>query len=193
MQAELAQFPNNAPVAPASVLLRQADDDLAHVACDLRSADTLWLAPFPHFHDPARIRLRCDDADDVGDVVIEFPADGQQPGPVLGAGDDTVPAQFAAEDLDLSPQEPYAGIATGGERFNEEMTDHVEPAQHGDRIPNEQPMKAQLSGARHSEPPPKRGQPAAVPGCWLVTARKSWRTHPLTRATGAVDLLPICN
>jgi hypothetical protein len=48
------------------------------------------------------------------DVVIEFPADGQQPGPVFGAGDDAIAAQLAAEDLDLGLQEPDAGITAGG-------------------------------------------------------------------------------
>jgi hypothetical protein len=42
----------------------------------------------------------------------------------------------AAENLDLGPEEPDAGIAAGGDGFDKEVPEDVEPAQHGDRMPN---------------------------------------------------------
>jgi hypothetical protein len=54
--------------------------------------------------------------------VIEFAADGQQPGTVVRAGDDAIAAQLAAEDLDLCLEEPDASIPTSGCGLDKEMT-----------------------------------------------------------------------
>ena len=85
------------------------------------------------------------------------------------------------DNLNLGPEEQDAGIAPGGERFNEEMTDHVEPAQHGDRIPSKHDVRAEMSSAPHFEPPPNAGQPAAMPGFLIATGRESRRTGPFHR------------
>ncbi len=83
----------------------------------------LGWRPSPQLRDPATIRLRRDDPDHVGDLVIELLTDRQQPGAVLRAGDNPVAAQLAAEDLDLSFQEADAG----GAGFHEEVQSDVEP------------------------------------------------------------------
>ena len=49
--------------------------------------------------------------------MVEFLADGEQPGAVVRAWDDPVAAQLTAEDLDLSLEEPDAGVPAGGAGF----------------------------------------------------------------------------
>jgi hypothetical protein len=62
--------------------------------------------------------------------VVEFVADGQQPGTVVGAGNDAVANQFAAEDLDLGFEEADAGVAARGATFSEDAQSSVESAGH---------------------------------------------------------------
>jgi hypothetical protein len=85
---------------------------------------------------PATTCLRRDDTDDVGDIVIEFTADGQHPGTVFRAGDDTVATEFAAGDFDLSFEEPDPRITSSSDGFDKEVHGDIEPAQHGDRTPS---------------------------------------------------------
>jgi len=68
------------------------------------------------FH-PARIRLRCDDADHVRHGMVELLPDHPQPGAVIRARDDAVAAQLAAQDLDLNSEEADAGVTARGARF----------------------------------------------------------------------------
>ncbi len=86
-KSELTELTDNTAVSPSPVLLGQADDEFSHVADDLRSADTFRFAPFPWLRHPAPIRPRRDDADHVGNIVVEFLADCQQPGAILRARD----------------------------------------------------------------------------------------------------------
>jgi hypothetical protein len=65
------------------------------------------------------------------DSRVVRPADDQQPGPVFAAGDDTVAAQLAVEDLAFSFEKPDADIAAGCDGFDEEVPDDVEPTRHG--------------------------------------------------------------
>jgi hypothetical protein len=115
---------------PPHVLLGQANDDFPHIAGNPRPPDPFRPPPFPQFHHPPGIRLRRYDADDLGHVVVEFPADCQQPCPVIRAGNDTVAAELAAEYIDLSLQEPDAGVPTCSARLSEEVHSDVEPVQH---------------------------------------------------------------
>ncbi|RIK67525.1 MAG: hypothetical protein DCC66_11415, partial [Planctomycetota bacterium] len=64
-------------------------------------------------------------------VVVQFSAEGQQPGAVVGTGNDPIAAELAAEDLDLGFQKPDAGVAASGTGFKQEMREDVEPAKHG--------------------------------------------------------------
>ena len=81
----------------------------AQIPNDLRPANSPGLAPCTQLLHPATIRLRRDDADPVRDVVVEFLADGKQPGAVVRARDNPVAAQLATEDLNLGFQEADAG------------------------------------------------------------------------------------
>jgi hypothetical protein len=48
-----------------------------------------------------------------------------------------VAAELAADDLNLRVEKPDAGIATSSDGLDKGVTDDVEPAQHGDRIPRD--------------------------------------------------------
>jgi len=110
----------------------------SQVPDDIRAADTLRLAPCTQLLDPTTICLWRDDADRVRDFMIELLTDGQQPGTVLGARDDPIPAQLAAEDFDLGFQKPDARDPASGAGYNEEVQGGVEPVQHGLRILKQQ-------------------------------------------------------
>ena len=46
-QPEFAQLADDTAIAPASVLLGQAENEFTKVPSDLRPANASWLAPFP--------------------------------------------------------------------------------------------------------------------------------------------------
>jgi len=83
---------------------------------------------------PARIRLQSDDSDRAADIMVEFSANGHQPRTVAGAGNHSIAAELAAEDLDLGVHETDTGIAARGESFGKEVLGNVEPAQHDQSI-----------------------------------------------------------
>jgi hypothetical protein len=63
--------------------------------------------------------------------VVQFSSERQEQGTIVRAGDDTVAAELATKDFDLSFEEPNAGVPTSGTRFKQEMREDVEPAKHG--------------------------------------------------------------
>lgn len=69
--------------------------------------------PFHELLHPTTIRLRRDDADDVGHLMAELLADCQQASTVVRAWNDPVAAELAAEDLDLGFEKPDAGVPAG--------------------------------------------------------------------------------
>ena len=79
------------------------------------------LCAFPKLPDPATIRPRRHDAAHVGNVVIEFLADGQQSGAIVRARDDSVAAELAPEYVDLGFKEANTGIPAGSAGFSEEV------------------------------------------------------------------------
>ncbi len=68
---------DNPPVSPGGVLLGKTDYQLAEVPDDLWPANAFGLPPCTQLLDPSTIRLRCDDADHVRNVVVELLADRQ--------------------------------------------------------------------------------------------------------------------
>ena len=71
----------------------------------------------------ARIRSWRDDAENRGDVMIEFAAQCEQARPVCGIRHDTVAAELPAEDRDLNHQEPYAGVTAGLQTLRQKVQD----------------------------------------------------------------------
>ena len=87
-------------------------------------------SPRHSLDDPATIRLRRDDADHVGNIVVELLADCQQKSAVVRAGNDPVATELSAEDLDLGLEEADVGIPARGAGFKKEVQSNVEPAEH---------------------------------------------------------------
>ncbi len=90
----------------AGVRLRQTLDEFAEVPSNLRPPHRLGFTPFPLLDDPPRMRLPCEDSDDVRNGVVEFDADRQQPQSIVGIRNDAIAAEPPTEDLDLGFQEP---------------------------------------------------------------------------------------
>jgi hypothetical protein len=75
-------------------------------------------APPSLLDDPPSVCLSSNDAYDIRDVVVELAPQRQQPGTVIWTRDDAIAPELAAKNLNLDSEEPNAGVAANGIRFN---------------------------------------------------------------------------
>lgn len=113
-------------LAPADVLLREADYELSPHIADPRAPGTSGLPAILLLSNPAPIGLMRDDSEDALDVVPEFASDVKEVSPILWAQNNSVPVELAAEHVDLGMKEPNLGISAGLEALAKEMKKDVE-------------------------------------------------------------------
>jgi len=123
---ELVQLPDDPAVAPADVLLREADDETSPYGADSRAPHAPGLSAVPLLSNPAPVGLMRDDPEDVLDVVAEFASDVKEVSPVLWAQNNSVLVELATEHVDLGMKEPDLGITASLEAFAKEMKKDVE-------------------------------------------------------------------